>query len=187
MKIFLMVLVLSISTLKAFAQDKGEMSINMVSIKDSRLIKFIEDFEAAKIANDSYFASGKGYLTLTLNRFLGKLPSGIKEIHYLNVNYSDFDAYDSMFPNYYAKTKDNRPILIFDDAFINLFSFRVSEESKKIFRGVIEPFLVKAETISDFGNDAGRFKVRLGSKVQLHGGIYLFITNEGAIQASDKF
>jgi len=173
--ILIIVLFGMISSL-GYAQIKADsLEIKYLPLRDILLKKEIENFATYKNNSDSLFKSGMGYLVLFKNKLDRKLPVGVIALHYLNVNYVDYDVItnDQILPLYYTYTDAKRLVLIYNSSLPDITGANVKYTSKQLLKEILEPFLPATIDIDSPNMDQKPAKMRLNPRLQLHGGINL--------------
>ena len=90
MKSFMLFSILFFYSILGMAQGHKIFEIKEVAIKDTTLIKIIDEFSDAKMASDSLYRAGLGYLIISAVNHSQKSPTGSKQSFYLNIDYFDF-------------------------------------------------------------------------------------------------
>jgi hypothetical protein len=156
----------------AMAQDQRLFEIKEVVIKDTTLIKIIDDFSESKMSSDSLYRAGLGYLIISAVNPSKNVLVGSKQSFYLNIDYFDFDG-GSQLPIYYAFNAKGRPILIYTSNISEVTTVNIYQDSKS-FKKVVEPYLPPIIGMPDLMDPNKKVKARANYRIQMHGGLYFF-------------
>lgn len=160
----------------------NRVDITRVEIKDTVLIKYLEQFIKKQLHEDSLFRK-RGYIQV-FSTHAGRNPNVVRSYH-INKNYISFDNMDNdrQFPIFYSFLL-NRMIVFINYDLMDIFNIEFTKKSKVKFRKDIEPYLFDSKTIlfPDEKNKKHKVKnFRPGEVFHFGGGMNVYIMNDGKV------
>ncbi|MVN92875.1 hypothetical protein [Mucilaginibacter aquatilis] len=188
MKLFLILFISVFVSHACLAQSNADsIEIKKIELKGDAFKNALEKFIEDKTADNSSFSKGRGFVIVRPTSSYPKLPPNTSAIFYVNVDYYELDnaENDRMYPSSYAISSSGRLIMMYEKWVSRERQVKYTADSKAKLRAELEPFLPKYKMIPAFNDSTKLVKFREENSMQLHGGKYFFVLNDGSVVVKD--